>query len=249
MQIKLNHNNLKYSADLSKPIDISIPIRNGFENPTCFWAPPVDFSPVVDGDFVGDTLQGSCVNFKNVRINPHGNGTHTECVGHISTEGHTINQALRNFHFVAKLVTLYPTLMPDGDRVITLETMQTAIEQHEAQALVVRTLPNNEYKLTHNYSGTNPPYVHHEALTYMVSCGIDHLLLDLPSVDRESDEGLMLGHKAFWQYPTDTRSHATITELIFVPNEIKDGLYLLNTQIASFELDASPSKPVLYALF
>ena len=75
-----------------------------------------------------------------------------------------------------------------------------------------------------------------------------HLLLDLPSVDREEDAGQLLAHHAFWQYPAQPRREATITELIFVPNEIADGLYLLNIQITSLELDASPSKPVLYAL-
>ena len=78
-----------------------------------------------------------------------------------------------------------------------------------------------------------------------------HLLIDLPSVDREQDEGKVLAHHAFWQYP-DTikkeRLDCTITELIFVDNTIKDGFYLLNLSIASFELDASPSKPILYSL-
>jgi hypothetical protein len=41
---------------------------------------------------------------------------------------------------------------------------------------------------------------------------------------------------------------ATITEMIFVDDSIADGLYLINMQIASFESDASPSKPVLYKL-
>jgi hypothetical protein len=36
--------------------------------------------------------------------------------------------------------------------------------------------------------------------------------------------------------------------MIFVPNEIKDGDYVLNLQIASFENDASPSKPILYSV-
>jgi arylformamidase len=58
----------------------------------------------------------------------------------------------------------------------------------------------------------------------------------------------LLAHKAFWQYPEDVRDGATITELIFVPDEIEDGLYLLNMQITSLELDASPSKPVIYQL-
>jgi arylformamidase len=74
------------------------------------------------------------------------------------------------------------------------------------------------------------------------------LLLDLPSVDREEDGGNLLGHKAFWQYPENPRSACTITELIYVPSEVPDGDYLLNIQIASLELDVSPSKPVLYAL-
>jgi hypothetical protein len=39
----------------------------------------------------------------------------------------------------------------------------------------------------------------------------------------------------------------TITD-DFVSDEVKDGTYLLNLQIASFENDASPSKPVLYAI-
>ena len=41
----------------------------------------------------------------------------------------------------------------------------------------------------------------------------------------------------------------TITEMIYVPNEISDGLYVLNLQIAPFENDASPSKPVLYKVY
>lgn len=79
-------------------------------------------------------------------------------------------------------------------------------------------------------------------------------MIDLPSVDREEDEGKLLAHKAFWNVKDinnlneDARLDCTITEMIFVPNEIQDGSYILNIQIASFENDASPSKPVLYAI-
>ena len=38
---------------------------------------------------------------------------------------------------------------------------------------------------------------------------------------------------------------ATITEFIYVTNEIFDGDYLLNLQFAPFENDAAPSRPVL----
>ena len=74
------------------------------------------------------------------------------------------------------------------------------------------------------------------------------MLIDLPSVDREKDDGLLLAHKAFWNYPEATRLDATITEFIYVSNKIEDGSYLLNLQIAPFHNDASPSKPVLYKI-
>jgi hypothetical protein len=80
------------------------------------------------------------------------------------------------------------------------------------------------------------------------------LLIDLPSVDKEHDEGKLLAHKAFWnvkdinQVNEDARFDCTITEMIYVNQEIEDGSYILNLQFASFENDASPSKPVLYSL-
>ena len=77
---------------------------------------------------------------------------------------------------------------------------------------------------------------------------VKHLLIDLPSIDKEKDEGALLAHKAFWNYPVTPRLDAFITELIYVPNEIKDGLYLLNIQIAPFETDAAPSRPILFKI-
>jgi hypothetical protein len=62
------------------------------------------------------------------------------------------------------------------------------------------------------------------------------------------------GSQSFWNVTdvkilnADARINATITELIFVEEKVLDGSYLLNLTIASFENDASPSKPVLYAL-
>jgi hypothetical protein len=46
----------------------------------------------------------------------------------------------------------------------------------------------------------------------------------------------------------DARLNCTITEMIYVPDEVLDGSYVLNLQIASFENDASPSKPILYQI-
>ncbi|MFT4664518.1 MAG: arylformamidase [Polaribacter sp.] len=251
MKIYLQVKNNEYQVDLSEPIDISIPLEAGANTVNCFYAPLMEIEPVISGDFIGSTLKGSPVNFKNVRLNPHGNGTHTECVGHIAKEVFTINKCLKEFHFVAKLVSIYPEKQENGDLVITKEQMENCFSKNQAEAIIIRTLPNEEGKKRRNYSGTNPPYLHHEAMSYLVGCGVQHLLIDLPSVDREQDGGKILAHHAFWQYP-DTivkgRINCTITELIFVENTIKDGYFLLNLLVASFELDASPSKPIIYNL-
>ncbi len=248
MQITFIHERRGFRADLSQPIDLSIPLRQGLDNPNCFYAPPVDFWPVEAGSFIGSTTRGGPVNFFNVTFNPHGNGTHTECVGHIAKERYVLRDCLLEAHFRAKLVSLYPQKTADGDRVLFQGQIEDVLAKNEVEALIIRTLPNDSLKQRTNYSGANPPYLHHEAARYIAECGVQHLLLDLPSVDREEDGGQLLAHRAFWQYPDAVRKHCTITEMIYVPNEIRDGVYLLNLQTASFDLDASPSKPVIFAI-
>lgn len=246
MIIEFKHQGATYQADLSQPIDISIPLIEGLDTVNCFYAPPLETNPVIAGDFIGSTLQGGPVNFLNVKINPHGNGTHTECVGHIAKEKYTINQGLRNFHFVAKLISLFPVKLENGDRVILQTQLEELLKGQKTEVLIIRTLPNDELKLKTNYSGTNPPYFDEKAITYLVQLGVKHLLVDLPSVDREEDGGQLAAHKAFWRYPDKIRKDCTITELIYINPTIKDGTYLLNMMINSFEIDVSPSKPVIY---
>lgn len=248
MKIRLQHQGKDFEADLSQPLDISIPIKNGEENPNCFYAPFPEFSPVRAGDFVGSTAEGGPLNFFNVKINPHGNGTHTECVGHIAREKFTILQSLTRSHFLCKLVSVIPTKNEAGDRVISKSHLTGLFEKDGVDALIVRTMPNNPDKRKQVWSGINPPYFDAEALEYLVANNIQHFLTDLPSVDREEDGGALAGHKAYWQYPDNTREFATITELIFADDILKDGLYLLNIQTISLDLDVSPSKPVLFPL-
>jgi kynurenine formamidase len=246
MKITFERNGQQYSADLSAPISIGIPLRDGTENPNCFWAPMPEFSPVVADGFIGSTAQGGVVNFFNIRLNPHGNGTHTECVGHIARERYVLRDCLKEQHFFSKLVSVYPQMMENGDHVILKEQLESLLNTHEAEALIVRTMPNDPLKMRNTWSGSNPPYLHEAAAAYLADCGVQHLLLDLPSVDREEDGGKLLGHKAFWRYPQATRSHCTVTEMAYVPTEIRDGFYLLNLQTLNIDLDASPSAPVLY---
>lgn len=245
----LERNGIKYQVNFNAPIDISIPLEEREDAVNCFYAPLFETKPVIAGDFIGSIEKGGLLNFLNIRINPHGNGTHTECVGHIAKEKYTINKSLQRFHFFAQLITIYPQKMENGDRVITKEQLEEVLDaKNLPEAIIIRTMPNSKDKLNRNYSGSNPPYIDYRAIEYLVNGGVKHLLIDLPSVDREEDGGQLLAHKAFWNYPDAPRTDCTISEMIFVENGIKDGQYLLNIQIASFEIDVSPSKPVLFQL-
>lgn len=248
MFAQITHRGKVYKTDLSKPMDISIPLRAGEQNVNAWWAKPVRYEPVRMGDWVGDVKQGGSVNFRDVQFNPHGNGTHTECVGHISNEDFTINHCLQNFFFLARLVTILPEEI-NGDRVITRRNLEVFFNDAEqTEAIIIRTLTNAPEKMNFQYSGTNPPYLDVKAVELLLEKGIDHILIDTPSVDREQDDGKLAAHHLFWNYPQKPALHRTITELIYVTNTILDGVYLLNLQIASFENDASPSKPVLFRI-
>ncbi len=253
MKTTISHNGQTFDIDLSMPIDISIPLTNTDANPIAWYIEKPEIEPVKFGDWIGKVSEGSSTNFNNIFFNPHGHGTHTECLGHITSECYSINQCLKKFFFTAELLSITPEEV-GVDRIITKSQVEMALNGKTPEAIVIRTLPNLENKKHQNYSKTNPPYLAEEAATYIREIGIQHILIDLPSVDREEDEGKLLAHKAFWnvknvtELNSDARLTCTITEMIFVKNEIQDGSYILNLQIASFENDASPSKPILYKI-
>jgi len=244
--VEIEHNNVNYITNLNNPIDISIPISS---NGAVAWGmPPVTILPVKEGDWIGDVAQGSSVNFNNILFNPHAHTTHTECVGHISPNKESINKELSTFFFIAEVITVFPK-KKGQDCVITKKMLENKISKdHEIDALIIRTLPNTQDKLSINYSKKNPPYLLSSATEYIAELNIKHLLIDLPSVDKEKDEGKLKSHKSFWGFPDNIRHGSTITELIYVHNDICDGCYLLNLQFVPFENDASPSRPVLFKL-
>lgn len=253
MKTTIQHNHQILEVDLSSPIDISIPITNTDQNPIAWYIEKPVIEPVVFGDWIGSIKKGASTNFNTISFNPHGHGTHTECLGHITREFYSVNQSLKQFFFLAELVSVQPEIQ-GNDWVITKNQIEKVLQKAIPEAIVIRTLPNLEEKKSLKYSDTNPPYLTEEAAAFICNSGIKHLLIDLPSVDKERDEGKLLAHKAFWNVTNvdnlnaDARLDCTITEMIFVPNQVLDGSYLLNIQIASFENDASPSKPILYRI-
>lgn len=234
--------------------DLSIPLRFDGSQPNAYGVEPASAAACANGTLIGDTRRGGSCNFERITFVPHCNGTHTECVGHITHERISVRECLEEVLMRARLVSVTPTavgndpLIGDGSLIASGVRPDSA-----AAALIIRTLPNDDRKLSRRYDEQNiAPYFSLDAMEYIVACGFRHLLVDMPSIDRLYDEGKLVNHRTFWniehgsfEMNPSARRGSTITELIYVPNEVEDGEYLLNLQIAPFESDAAPSRPVL----
>ncbi|AUC82568.1 cyclase family protein [Lacinutrix sp. Bg11-31] len=243
--IQINSKRIK--IDLSKPLDISMPLRASIKNVNAWYIDEPKIEPVKIDEWVASVKEGAAINFNNISFNPHAHGTHTESVGHITEKFYSINKCLKRFMFTAEVITVAPEMVGE-DKVISKKQIQYLLKRKLPEALVIRTMPNTKDKKSRQHSHTNWPYLTEEAAHYIREKGILHLLIDLPSIDKEKDEGQLLAHKAFWDVNGEIRKEATITEFIYVPNKVDDGSYILNLQIAPFENDATPSKPILYKI-
>ena len=252
MIAKININNEKFKVDLNNPIDLSLTSR-AEKSFKAWYVDEIKINPIKNGDFIGSVNKGGAVNFREILINPHGNMTHTESVGHISKEEINVNKLLKTNNFLAQLITIKPQKIinknkKEVDQIISLKQIKNKIIPN-IQALIIKTQNNYDELTKKNYNHTNWPFLAESSASYIRTKGIQHLLIDQPSIDKEFDEGKLLAHRAFWNYPNEIDSKKTITELIGIPNHVKDGRYLLNLTLANIETDAVPSRPIIYKLF
>ena len=261
MKAGIEIGNKKYTIDFSKGIDVSIPLNFNGEQPNTYGVEKATSKPYQDGQFVGDTRKGGPCNFETYSFTPHCNGTHTECIGHITNERIDILSSLNEEIIPSTLISVTPKSTDENyipslnteDLIITKEDLKSQLEHVKSKfltGLIIRTLPNNKSKKDQDYMKESPCFFSIEAMEYIVSLGVEHLLVDTPSVDRLLDDGHLSAHNIFWEtkgkeFNTNTKNK-TITEMIFTSENIKDGSYLLNLQIPAFVSDAAPSRPILY---
>ena len=189
--------------DFKNPIDISIPLSFDGPQPNAYGVEPASARACEYGELVGDTRPGGSCNFERITFIPHCNGTHTECVGHITHERISVRDCLQDV-IVQALLTSVELEQLGEDKVLSVRALRDAGVQPAAPAggavaLVIRTLPNDGSKQTRQYGENNiPPYFTDEAMRFIVDCGFKHLLVDLPSIDRLFDEGKLSNHRIFW---------------------------------------------------
>jgi arylformamidase len=267
LSIKIDNKN--YNVVTENSLNISIPLDFYGSQPNAFGVEKATSTPCQSENLIGDTRRGGSCNFEQIKLIPHCNGTHTECVGHITDERISVSECLQDAFILANLISVEPEKavetnenyvvdLNENDKLITRKSMESGkwkMENGTVSGLIIRTLPNLKSKLSQTYLNEIPPFFSTEAMQFINEIGVNHLLVDLPSIDRIYDEGKLSNHRIFWnveqgKFEINENSfiNKTITELIYVPDELEDGLYLLNLQIAPFVADAAPSRPLIFRL-
>lgn len=259
----------QFDADISRPIHISIPLDFHGSQANAYNVQRATAEALRTDAMIGDTRLGGSCNFEVYTLVPHCNGTHTECIGHLTDERVSIHETLRDTLIPATLVSVTPvpatmcdeSYIPEersSDFLLTAASLQRVIEDTPISflsALIIRTMPNGPDKKFRDWDAHPAPFFSLEAMRLIAVSGIRHLLTDVPSLDRASDEGKLSAHRCYWALPAEghalpdtARRDRTVTELVYVPDSVPDGLYLLNLQIANFTADAAPSRPVLFPI-
>lgn len=269
MKLSLTVDGARFAVDTTSAIDLSIPLDFRGPQASAYGAPPACSNPHRDGDFVGSVEHGGTVNCHVISLIPHCNGTHTESVGHILSDSIPVPRALIDSFSLAALVSVSPVPSAETneeyrppleptDQIITREALVRGLEslaQKCPTALIIRTLPNTADKRERDWSKHPGAFLSVPAAQLLHELGIQHLVIDLPSVDRASDEGRLSSHRVFWDIRAgqtaldgSTPSDKTITEMVYVPDHVRDGLYLLQLEVPDLVTDAVPSRPRLYVL-
>ena len=257
------------SIDVSRPVTLAVALDFAGPQPRHFGAPRASSRPFEAAGFKGSVERGASCNCELITLIPHCNGTHTECVGHLTRERLDAWRVVPAGFLPALLLSVTAEAADAAgegsepaprasDRLITrraLERGWPVSAPFEAQALLIRTLPNTADKRVRDYSAATPPYLSQQAAQLLVNRGILHLIVDVPSIDRAHDEGRLTAHRIFFGLPPGSvqlgaaaRPGATITELAFMADELADGAYLLELQVPALGGDAVPSRPLLYRL-
>jgi kynurenine formamidase len=256
-------------VDLAAGEPVAVPLDPHTGHPSFFMTEHARVRPLRSGLFLGDMSQGGSCNVEMFEMVPHCHGTHTECIGHAVPERRTVQSTIYQRPCAARLVTVagirasrtaesYPVEQQSDELLITRKELRAAVSDVVSigvEALVIRTRPNDPGKLTRDYSKfSHFPVLSSEAMHWLAVQPLKHLLIDTPSLDRGDDQGRLANHRTWWgldaTVPEDDTdaSMRSVTEMIYVPSRIRDGLYWLHIELSPLVSDATPSRPVLYPL-
>ncbi|MCU0760341.1 MAG: cyclase family protein [Steroidobacteraceae bacterium] len=266
--------------DLGSAVSLARPLAFDGGDPLHFGAPAPRRRALQLPGFSGEVARGASCNCATLELTPHCNGTHTESVAHLVLEPLDACEVAPLEPLPALLLSLAPCSAGDtdedsdpvprpGDRLLTRGALRAAWPAHmpfEPRALVLRTGPPTFSAAPvrgptlpavpqPSPEDAVPPYLSRQLVTELVERGVEHLVVELPSIDRSHDEGRLCGHRLFFGLPPGSvrlaearRAGCTITEFAQVPVQLADGPCALQLTTPRIAGDAVPSRPLLYRL-
>lgn len=243
--------------DLAAGTPIAIPLDPHGPQPAFFTDEPASARPLRAGDYVGDVRLGGTCNAEVVQLVPHCHGTHTECRGHLTKERLKVQETVYAEPCLARVISITPEpCADDGYPRWTRTALERAINPSEpVEAVVIRTLPNDPSRQALSYEHAEPYAVlSDDAAEWLARQPLKHLLVDAPSLDTAHDGGRLRVHRLWWCMADNPApagvdpSRRSATEMIFVPDELDDGLYWLELGLSPLLGDATPSRPILYSV-
>ena len=272
MFAELSFGGQKVRVALDRGVSLAIAVEFGAAGPRHFGAGAPTARPFAVGNFSGSVASGASANCSTITLTPHCQMTHTESVAHLTREAGDAWRVVPRGPMPAVVVSVVPEPARESsestdpqpfatDTLISKRRLRAAWPMtrprmnFEPVAAIIRTLPNDAAKRTRDYGDLVPPYLTRDAVEWLIEKRIEHLVLDVPSLDRTHDEGHMIGHRLFFGLPAGStargdaaRSRATITELAFIPDEVPDGPCVLSIAVPAIGGDAVPSQPIVYPL-
>ena len=232
------HKKDQYTYRSEEGVSLGHPLANSGITPKAWYSPNPDLKAIQGEGFLGDRRLGGNVNSEEITLQPHSHGTHTECYGHLSKKRVTLRDVFTGYMGLATLCTID---LPYGEPI-----EEEHLPNSSMPALLIRT--NKRGFEGKDFSNTNPSFLSPKAMQKIVDMKVDHLMIDLPSVDPERDGGALEAHKIFWDIHEEEsrRPSCTITEMIRIPQSVSDGIYFMNLQTLDWRTDAVPSNPIIY---
>lgn len=249
------------AMDFSGAVSLALVLDFDRPHPRHFGAPPATSEAFRVGSFEGDVARGASCNCRRVHLIPHCNGTHTESASHLTLQQRALHELLPVAPVPALLLSVQPVAAAEsgedslpapqaGDRLITRAALLAAWQPYADAAPRALLLHTGTA-----WDDVAPPFLSRQLVQELVDRGIEHLVTDLPSVDRLADEGRLTAHRIFFGLPagsTDlasaTRPQASITELATFPPGLRNGPCALQLQVPAWTGDAVPSRPLYLPL-
>ncbi|MDH5404684.1 MAG: cyclase family protein [Candidatus Heimdallarchaeota archaeon] len=223
---------------LGSPISASREVQF---NPTpkssgAFYLPPFQISTFeVKNIFVGDILRGGSCNVTIHNYSPH-NLTHLETSLHIVDNGIPVS-AIPNKHLngILYLIDLTKTYDQDDECIKWDDISEQITNLHPSVTFIALKTYSSTLDQFHDFSGEDPLFLDPFAAKMihdLKNNKINGLILDLPSIDKETDGGKLLAHRNFLGLPREgikstVEEFRFIVELAYFEN-LQQGYYYLN---------------------